>query len=129
METTMNTKWGMPALGLFLGVLLLAASTTGGQPVLGLGMFAVMAIYSAILVVFGGRSETIAVLGGRPADERLASFNILATAVAGTVAIVVAIAGFLWSIAHGQSGNDFAVVAAAAGIGYLGAIVWFRWRG
>lgn len=129
MRTTMNTKWGMPAFGLFLGVLLFAASTIGGQPVLGLGMFAVMAIYSAILVVFGGRSETIAVLGGRPADERLASFNILATAVAGTVAIVVAIAGFLWSIAHGQSGNDFAVVAAASGIGYLGAILWFRWRG
>ncbi len=129
MRTTMNARWGMPAFGLFLGVLLFAASTIGGQPVLGLGMFAVMAIYSAILVVFGGRSETIAVLGGRPADERLASFNILATAVAGTVAIVVAIAGFLWSIAHGQSGNDFAVVAAAAGIGYLGAILWFRWRG
>jgi hypothetical protein len=119
----------MPAFGLLLGVLLFAASAIGGQPVLGLGMFAVMAIYSAILVVFGGRSETIAVLGGRPADERLAGFNILATAVAGTVAIVVAIVGFLWSIAHGESGNDFAVVAAAAGIGYLAAILWFRWRG
>jgi hypothetical protein len=119
----------MPAFGIFLGVLLFLASAIGGQPGLGLGMFAVMAIYSAVLVVFGGRSETIAVLGGRPADERLASFNILATAVAGTVAIIVAIVGFLWSIAHGQSGNDFAVVAAAAGIAYLGAIAWFRWRG
>jgi hypothetical protein len=129
METTMSAKWGMPAFGLLLGVLLLVASAIGGQPVLGLGMFAVMAIYSAVLVVFGGRSETIGVLGGRPADERLASFNILATAVAGTVAIVVAIVGFLWSIAHGQSGNDFALVAASAGIGYLVAILWFRWRG
>ena len=129
METTMGARWGMPALGLFLGVLLFVASAIGGQPVLGLGMFAVMAIYSAVLVVFGGRSETIGVLGGRPVDERFASFNIVATAVAGTVAIIVAIIGFLWSIAHGQSGNDFAVVAAAAGIAYLAAILWLRWRG
>ena len=88
-----------------------------------------MAIYSAILVVFGGRSETIGMLGGRPADERLASFDIRATAIAGTVAIVVAIVGFLWAIVHGQSGNDFAAVAASAGVGYLVAILWFRWRG
>ena len=129
METTMGARWGMPAFGLLMGVALLVASAFGGQPVVGLGMFAIMAAYSAVLVIFGGRSETIGVLGGRPADERLASFNILATAVAGTVAIIVAIVGFLWAIAHGQSGNDFAVVAAAAGIGYLAAILWFRWRG
>ncbi len=88
-----------------------------------------MALYSAFLVVFGDRSETIGVLGGRPADERLASFNIAATAVAGTAAILVAIGGFLWAIAHGQSGSDFALVAASAGIAYLAALLWFRWRG
>jgi len=129
METTMGARWGMPAFGLLMGVLLFAASAIGGQPILGLGMFAVMAIYSVVVIVFGGRSETIGVLGGRPADERLAGFDLAATAVAGTVAILVALGGFLWQIAHGESGNDFAVVAAAAGIGYLAAILWFRWRG
>lgn len=129
METTMGARWTTPAVGLVLGLLLLAASSAGGQPGLGLGMFAVMALYSAILVAFGGRSETIGVLGGRPADERLASFNILATAIAGVVAILVAAGGFLWAIAHGQSGNDFAVVAAAAGIAYLVALLWFGRRG
>lgn len=129
METTMGARWGMPAFGLLMGVLLFTASAIGGQPILGLGMFAVMAIYSAVVVVFGERSETIGVLGGRPADERLAGFDLAATAVAGTVAILVALGGFLWQIAHGESGNDFALVAAAAGIGYLGALLWFRWRG
>ncbi len=129
METTMSARWGMPAFALLMGVLLFVASAIGGQPVLGLGMFAVMAVYGAVLVVFGGRSETIGVLGGRPVDERLAGFNIMATAIAGTVAVVVALAGFLWSIARGESGTDFAVVAAAAGIGYLAAILWLRWRG
>lgn len=128
METTMSARWRMPAVGLLIGGLLFGASAMGGRPALGLGLFAVMALYSGVLWVFGGRSEMIGVLGGRPADERLVSFDILATAVAGTVATIVAIVGFLWAIAHGQSGNDFAVVVAAAGIAYLIAILWFRWR-
>jgi hypothetical protein len=129
METTMGARWAMPAFGLFLGLLLFAAAAIGGQAGLGLGMFAVMAVYAGVLLAFGGRSETVGVLAGRPADERLASFNILATAVAGTVAVVVAIGGFLWAIAHGETGSDFAIVAASAGIAYLGAVLWFRARG
>lgn len=129
METTMRARWGMPVFGLAMGAAMFGASALGGQPWAGLGMFAVMAAYSAALVVFGDRSETIGVLGGRPVDERFASFNLFATAVAGTVAVVVAIVGFLWSIARGESGNDFALVAIAAGIAYLAAILWLRWRG
>jgi hypothetical protein len=118
----------MPAFGLLLGVLLFAASAIGGQPVVGIGMFAVMAIYSLVLVAFGGRSEIVGVLRGQPVDERLAGFNLVATAVAGLAAILVALGGFVWQIAHGQSGTDFAVVAAVAGIGYLVVLVWLRWR-
>jgi hypothetical protein len=129
METTMGARWGMPAFGLLVGVLFFAASTIGGQPLVGVGMFAAMAIYSVVLVAFGGRSETVGVLRGQPVDERLAGFNLAATAVAGLAAILVALGGFLWQLAHGQSGADFALVAAVAGIGYLGALVWFRWRG
>ncbi len=129
METTMGARWGIPGFGLLVGVLFFAASAIGGQPVLGIGMFIVMAIYGAVLVVFGGRSETVGVLRGQPVDERTASFNLAATAVAGLAAILVALGGFLWQIAHGQSGSDFALVAAVAGIGYLVALLWFRWRG
>ena len=129
METTVNARWGVPAFGLLLGVALFVASTLGGQPGLGLAMFAVMAIYTVVLVVFGRRSETVGLLRGQPVDERLASFSIHATAVAGTVALLVAIAGFLWATARGQNGNDFAVVAAAGGLAYIGALLWFRWRG
>jgi hypothetical protein len=119
----------MPAFGLLIGVLLFAASAIGGQPVLGAGMFVAMAIYSAVLVAFGDRSETVAILRGQPADERLAGFNLAATAVAGLAAILVALCGFLWQIAHGQNGSDFALVAAVAGIAYLVALVWLRSRG
>ncbi len=129
METTMSARWGVPAFGVLMGVAMFAASAIGGQPALGLGMLAVMTLYSAFLVVVGNRSETAALLRGQPADERLSRFDVLATAVAGFVAIVVAIGGFLWEISHGQSGSAFALVAAAAGIAYLAALLWFRWRG
>jgi len=128
METTMGARWKMPAFGLIMGMLLFAASAVGGQLVLGIGMFAVMAVYSAILLAFGGRSQIVDVLRGEPADERLAGFDLAATAVAGIAAIVVALGGFLWQIAHGQSGSEFALVAAAAGMGYIVALLWFRSR-
>jgi hypothetical protein len=128
MKSTMRARWGLPAFGLLLGAAMLAASAVGGQAGLGLGMFAVMATYSGALVVFAGSSDTLGVLRGQPADERLASFDLAATAVAGVVAIVAAIAGFLWEIAHGRSGFEFALVAAAAGVGYLVALLWFRRR-
>ena len=129
METTMRAKSGTPAFALLLGAAMFVASTMGGQPGPGLVMLAVMAIYAAALVFFGGRSETVAILQGRPADERLASFSNLATAAAGIAALLVALGGFLWEIAHGRSGYDFAVVVASGGIAYLGALLWFRWRG
>lgn len=129
MKSTMRARWGLPALGLLLGAAMFAASAAGGQAGLGIGMFAVMASYSGVLILFGGGSDTVGVLRGQSADERLASFDLAATAVAGVVATVAAIAGFLWEIAHGQSGFEFALVAAAAGVGYLVALLWFRRQG
>jgi hypothetical protein len=129
MQTTMSAKWGVPAFALVLGVLFFAASAFGGQPLVGIGMFAIMAIYSLVLVAFGGRSETVGVLRGQPVDERLAGFSVVATAAAGIAAILVALGGFIWQIAQGDSGTEFALVAVAAGLGYLVALLWLRTRG
>lgn len=125
----MSARWAVPAFALLLGVFFFAASAVGGQPLVGVGMFAVMAVYSLVLVAFGGRSETVGVLRGQPVDERLAGFSVVATAAAGIAAILVALGGFLWQIAHGESGTEFVLVAAAAGLGYLVALVWLRMRG
>jgi hypothetical protein len=124
----MGAKWGVPAFALLLGAVFFAASAFGGQPLVGIGMFAVMAIYSVVLVAFGGRSEVIGVLRGQPVDERLAGFSLVATAVAGIAAILVALGGFLWQLASGESGTEFALVAIAAGVGYLVALGWLRQR-
>lgn len=128
METTMAARWVVPGVTLILGMATGAAFALGGQPMVGVGAFALMAAYAVLLVLFGARNETVGVLRGTPTDERLASFNLAATAAAGTVAIVVALVGFLWQVAHGESAAEFVLVGASAGASYLAALLWFRWR-
>ncbi len=124
-----GSRWFVPGLGLAIGVVLGTAAAVGGKPDLAVACVAIMAGYAAILLVFGGRSETISVLGGRPADERLQSFDLRATAAAGVTAIVVALIGFLWEVAHGRDGLQFSLVDAAGGIAYLVSLGWLRLRG
>jgi hypothetical protein len=38
------------------------------------------------------------------------------------------IVAFVWEIAHGRSGVPYATLCAIAGIAYLLALVWLRWR-
>jgi hypothetical protein len=38
------------------------------------------------------------------------------------------IAAFVWEIAHGRSSQPFALLGAIAGVTYLVALVWLRWR-
>ena len=42
--------------------------------------------------------------------------------------ITVVIVGFLWEIAHGRSGQPSGLLGAIAGLAYLVALVWLRWR-
>lgn len=128
-ETVMSSRLAVPLTGVAIGLAMFAASAAGGNAGLGLGMLAIMVGYVALVVAFGGRSETVAILLGEPADERLAAFSLTATAMAGLAAIVVALAGFLWEIAHGRDGTSFAIVDAVAGIAYLGSLAWLRRRG
>ena len=124
-----GSKGFVPGLGLLIGVVLGVAAALGGQPGLGVACVTIMAGYAAVLLVFGGRSDTMSVLGGRPADERLQSFDLRASAAAGIVAIVVALVGFIWEVAHGRDGLQFSIVDAAAGVAYLVSLGWLRWRG
>ena len=51
----MGARWRMPVFGLVLGVAICALAAIAGQAILGLGLFAIMAIYSAIVLAFGER--------------------------------------------------------------------------
>jgi hypothetical protein len=117
----------MPVFGLVLGVAICLLAAIAGQAVLGLGLFAIMAIYSAIVLAFGERKATVSG-PDEPGDQRLPLLTLLVIATAGFVAILVAFFAFLWLSAQGQSASPFAMLALAAGVGYLIVLLWFHWR-
>lgn len=127
MQTTSTKKWAVPLLCLILGVAYLVAFWLGGNLGAGIGGLAVMVAYGALLLA-GGRSETIRTLRGQPIDERWQMFDLRASAFAGTIVITVLIGGFLYEMARGQDGNPYSLLAAVAGISYIAALLWLRWR-
>ncbi|MGN6681413.1 MAG: hypothetical protein ACTHKL_26910 [Streptosporangiaceae bacterium] len=123
-----GSKWFMPLFSLGLGVAILTASWIGGHPGLGLYGLGVMA-GCGLLLLAGGRSETIRGLRGDGRDERFAQIDLRATAFSGLAVIVALIVAWLVQVASGHSGRPYDWLLAIAGLAYLLAIVLLRWRG
>jgi hypothetical protein len=106
----------------------LIAQWIGGDPGSGLVSFAILAGFG-LLVLLGGRSETIRGLRGDGRDERFRQIDIHATAIAGLAVTSAIIVAFLVEVARGHSGSPYSWLGAIAGIAYLAAVVVFRIRG
>jgi hypothetical protein len=122
-----RSRWWMPSFCLFLGALMFAAFTIGGDPGQGAICFGIMALLGAVFL-FGRRSETLQGLGGPGRDERWAMIDVNATAAAGFVLILTVLGGWLYEIANGDDGNPFGWLAAVGGVAYIIAVVFFRTR-
>jgi cobalamin synthase len=123
-----RSKWSLPLFSVGLGGVVLLASWLGGQ--LGTGVFGLAALagFGLVLLLLGGRNETIRGLTvGR--DERFAQIDLRATAVAGLALITTVIVAWLVEIARGHSGNPYGWLAAIGGLTYILAVALFRWRG
>jgi len=123
-----RSKWFLPLFSLAPGGVVPLASWLGGQ--LGAGVYGlvVLAVFGLVLMLLGGRSETIRGLTtGR--DERFAQIDLRATAVAGLVLITAVIVAWLVEIARGHSGNPYGWLGALGGLAYILAVAFFRWRG
>jgi hypothetical protein len=106
---------------------ILAAQWVGGNPRAGLESLGIMAGFGLLLLV-GGRSETIRGLRGDGRDERFALIDLRATAFAGNVVILAVIVGWLVELARGHDGRTFGLLGAVGGIAYVVAIAVQRWR-
>jgi hypothetical protein len=122
-----RSRWWMPAVSVFLGVLMLVAFLIGGQPGTGFASLAIMVALAA-LFFFGGRSETLRGLGGPGRDERWAMIDVHATALSGSVVIAVIIGAFLVEVASGRDGSPYAALGAVGGLAYVIAVVVLRAR-
>src|SRR5690242_14015201 len=123
-----RSRWWMPSFALLLGVLVFAALAIGGSVASGAYAFMVMALVAGVFW-FGGRSETLAGLGGASRDERWAAIDLRASAFAGLVVITVVIVAWLWQLAHGHDGSPYGQLCAVAGVTYILAVVVLRRRG
>jgi len=123
-----KTKWFMPLFAVALGAIVFVAQWIGGDPQSGLVSFAILA-GAGLLLLVGGRSETIRGLRGDGRDERFRMIDIHATALAGLAVIYAVIVAFLVEFARGHNGEPYSWLGAIAGIPYIAAIIIFRIRG
>ena len=123
-----RSKWFLPAFSLVLGLIMLAVSWLGGSPGQGVISLAVLAAFG-LIILLAGRSETVRGLRGDGRDERFAQIDLQATALSGLAVIVALIVAWLVATARGQSGSPYGWLLAIAGLTYLLAVAWFRWRG
>ncbi len=122
-----RSRCWMPLFSLTLGGAVLGAFAIGGDTKGGLASFSVF-VAMAALFLFGGRSETLRGLGGRDRDERWATIDLRASSFAGLVVITALIGTWLWEIANGDDGSPYGQFGAIAGIAYLAAVAYQRWR-
>jgi hypothetical protein len=123
-----RSKWFLPAFSLVLGLVMLAVSWLGGSLGQGLISLAVLAAFGLVILLAGG-SETVRGLRGDGRDERFAQIDLQATALSGLAVIIALIVAWLVATARGQSGRPYDWLLAIAGLTYLLAVAWFRWRG
>ena len=127
-QVAAQSKWVLPLFCLVLGGVVLLASWLGGQLTAGLYGLAVLAVVGLVVLLLGGRSETVRGLT-TARDERFAQIDLRATAVTGLVLITTVIVAWLVELARGHSGNPYGWLGAIAGFSYIGAVAFFRWRG
>jgi hypothetical protein len=123
-----RSRWFIPLFALAIGFVFLGVEWSAGHPTRGLEELAILAGVGAIFA-FGGRSETIRGLRGDGTDERFRMIDRNATLLAGFVLIVWVCVGFFVEIAHNRSGNPYGLMAAVAGLVYIAAVIWQRFRG
>jgi hypothetical protein len=123
-----RSKWLMPAFCVLAGIGVFTAQWIGGDARSGLISFAILAVFG-LLILFGGRSETVRGLRGDGRDERFRTMDIHATAFAGIVLVFAVIVGWLIELARGHDGSPYGQLGAIGGLAYLVAIAFMRWRG
>ncbi len=123
-----RSRWLVLVSCLVLGGVVALAGSLGGQVALGLTGLAVMAAFGLVVTLASG-SETVRGLRGDGRDERFAQMDVRATAMTGQVLILAVIVSWLVEIAQGHDGEPYQWLGMIAGVTYLVAIAYLRWRG
>ncbi len=117
----------VPVTAFAIAAILLGIDAYQGAPPLAMALgFLVVLAYGGLIWFFQPNSETVSVMAGRPVDERWSLIHTRAMAASGTIAAVVAVAGFAIARATGRDETGFVIMCVVLGAGYLGALLWYR---
>jgi prepilin signal peptidase PulO-like enzyme (type II secretory pathway) len=126
-ETRTRRRWVVPATAVAIGVVYLVAGLRGGDEQfawVGLGLMVGIAVVAWLVSL---RSETIAGLLSRK-DERINAIDRDASLFSGMTLILVVLGAFVVEIARGLDGQPWSLLGAVAGLAYVVALVWLRFR-
>lgn len=123
-----RSKWFLPVFMVALGLVICGAEWVGGHRDRGLESLGLLAAFG-LLVLLGGRSETVRGLRGDGRDERFALIDLRATAIAGSAVTLTILTAWIVELARGHSGNPYTWLAGVAGGAYILGVAYFRWRG
>jgi Na+(H+)/acetate symporter ActP len=120
-------RWVVPATAVLIGIVYLVAGLVGGDTEFALFGFALMVAIGIGFVLLARRSETVAGLQDRR-DERINAIDRSATLFAGLVLLGSVLVMFVVEVARGQDGSPYSQLGAIAGLAYLGALTFLRFR-
>lgn len=120
-------RWLIPLFSVTMGVAYLVAGWIGGDLAFGIFGLCLMVATAAGFLLLSRFSETVAGLLDRR-DERINRIDQEATVVAGGALIIAVLVGFVVEIARGHDGQPYAMLGAIAGVAYLLALVFLRYR-
>lgn len=119
-----TARWVVPATALALGLAMLAGQSYSGDVAGGAVSLGVMTVYAVGLLLFGRRSETVALLGGHTVDERAGSIMLRAQAAAFQIVVVVLVTGFMAALWRGAPDTGtWSALCAVGGAAFIGALV------
>jgi len=122
-----KTRWLLPFFSIAFGLVFMAALWVGGEARGGVEALAIMSAV-ALVTMIGGRSDLVRGLRGDGRDEYWQRIDVHATALAGHVVIAVILGMCAWEWGHGRDGSPFVQLGAIAGVAYILAFAFLRWR-
>jgi uncharacterized membrane protein len=120
-------RWVVLGTSVLIGVVYMVAGLLARDTETALFGFVLMVAVGVGFVLLARRSEIVAGLRDRR-DERINSIDRSATLFAGLVLICSVLVMFVVEVARGQDGSPYAALGAIAGVAYLAALVFLRFR-
>ena len=117
-------RWAVPVLCVVFAVAYAAVFLAHHRPALAAAGAGVMLAYGAVLVIFSGRSEAVALLRDDGRDERRTVITTKAAATTFYLLVTLSVVMLFTQLARGVDPGTWGVVCAVGGFGFVVSLIW-----